>query len=590
MSMLESALQSILTLSRQGDVDAALKQCAALLPTNPDHVDLLVLTGKLLLDKHMYAPAEKVFRRSIRNQPKQCTHYLNLALALDGQGLFDQSLNAIDMALALEPKNGLVHFSRGLSLKRAGQLSAALQAYQKAQTLLPTYTPIYNNMGNVHVALGQYEEAIACYQKCVQLKPNDHDALGNWADACYHLRDFESSIALNEKSLALDSGNVKQLINYANALQKLNRAADALSMYDQALTLNAGHADAWCNRGNALRKLQRFDDAHQSFAQATALKPTMAVAHFNQAILHLLQGHYVDGWALYEWRWQHPELGLKRRDFQQPFWLGEQDLRGQHIFIWEEQGLGDLIQMMRYVHVLHQRGARVTLEVPPSLLRIAQTLDPHVEMVVTGQTPTQFDLHCSYMSLPLALGTTLDTIPAYPAYLFAPEDRKVAWRDVLGLNVPNEGVRVGLAWSGAAGHNNDHNRSVALETLKPLLEVTGAQFYSLQKEYRSTDQSYLATLNHRVCDLSNHLHDFSDTAALIEHMDIVIAVDTSVAHLAAAMGRTVWLIVPSDPDFRWLLSREDSPWYPSIRLFRKDDVNWLPHLCAALAGYIAGVL
>ncbi len=330
-----------------------------------------------------------------------------------------------------------------------------------------------------------------------------------------------------------------------------------------AIALRRGYAEAYNNSGAALYLLKRYDEARANFDQALARDANYADAHWNKAQLTLLQGDFAQGWAEHEWRWKMSAVNHAAPDFAQPLWRGDAVLAGKTILLHSEQGLGDTIQFCRYAPLIAARGARVILEVQKPLKRLLTGLPGVADIIVSGEPRPPFDFHCPLMSLPLAFGTRLETIP--PSCLPVPEN--VAAHLATRVEHDNR-RRIGLVWSGNANHKRDRDRSIPLRALLPLLEID-ATFVSLQKEVRASDAVILKERND-ILDLSEGLGDFSDTAALISKLDLVITVDTSVAHLAGAMAKPVWLLLSDVPDWRWLLDRDDSPWYPTARLFRQD--------------------
>jgi tetratricopeptide (TPR) repeat protein len=329
---------------------------------------------------------------------------------------------------------------------------------------------------------------------------------------------------------------------------------------------------AYNSRGVALASLNKHEEAIASYEKALGIKPDYVEAHFNDGVSRLALGDLLAGWEKYEWRWKKKDFTSPKRAFRQPLWLGNEPLTGKTIFLHAEQGLGDAIQFVRYASLAAGKGARVLLGVAPSLAPLVEGLKS-VAKVTTQPPPSEdFDLHCPLLSLPLAFGTTLNTIPADVPYLEAPPQRVSHWSKRLG---PRKAPRVGLTWSGRAEHKNDHNRSIALTKLLPVVSQD-LEFVSLQNEVRSEDQATLAE-SRRIRYFGDELLDFADTAALISLMDLVISVDTAAAHLAGALGKPVWVLLPFAPDWRWLLDREDSPWYPTARFFGS------PHLATGKA-------
>jgi len=328
------------------------------------------------------------------------------------------------------------------------------------------------------------------------------------------------------------------------------------------------HLNAWLNRGQSLAALNRHQDAIASYGRALALQPDLADAHFNAAISFLTIGDYARGFAEYEWRWKRTGMAAPKA-FRRPAWLGETPLAGKTIVLHAEQGLGDTVQFVRYVPRLAQMGARVVLEVPPVLKELFGGLDGVTTVIGRGEPLPPYDAHCPLGSLPLAFRTDVASVPAEIPYLRATESHLAKWRPRLEA-LPSP--RIALAWSGNASHPNDRNRSLSLAQLEPLLSTPGLSFISVQRELRDGDAETL-TRDPRILNLGPELNDFSDTAAVLTLTDLVISVDTAVAHLAGALGRPAFVLVPFQPDWRWMLDRDTSPWYPAMRLFRQTTIG-----------------
>jgi hypothetical protein len=375
---------------------------------------------------------------------------------------------------------------------------------------------------------------------------------------------LDEALAAYERAIALAPGYAEAHNHRAIALNDLDRPAEALASSDRALALAPGHADAWYNRGNALRELHRHADAAQSYERAIALAPDHASAHWNLADCRLILGDFARGWEQYEWRWRLASRAQSRRAFAQPLWLGAEPLAGRTILLHAELGLGDTLQFCRYATEVAQRGARVLLEAQAAVLPLLQTLEGVERLVRRGEALPGFDFHCPLMSLPLAFRTDLGNVPARVPYLHSDPARVQAWRDRLGEAAK---PRVGMVWSGSQGLRND-KRSMALAQMLPLARP-GLEWVSLQKEVPACDAELLAAHND-IRDVGADLRDFADTAALVELLDLVVTVDTSVAHVAGALGKPLWILLPFNPhDWRWLLEREDSVWYPTARVFRQ---------------------
>jgi hypothetical protein len=402
------------------------------------------------------------------------------------------------------------------------------------------------------------EDALASYDRAIALQPDYAEAYSNRGVALLDLKRLDDALASFDKAIALKPGSAEA-----------HSPEDALASLDNAVAVKPGYATAHYNRANVLLERKRPGEALASYDQAIALNPGYAEAYWNQSLCLLLMGHFEQGFRQYEWRKKRDEP-TAARSFPQPLWLGEENIAGKTLFVHWEQGLGDTIQFCRYAPLLEGRGAKVIMSVQQPLRGLLKQISPTIQIMGPIEQPNVFDFHCPLLSLPLAMGTTLETIPTAPQYLRVDEALRAAWADRLP---PTTKLRIGVAWSGGAGHKNDHNRSIEMATILPMFSMD-AQWICLQKEIKDSDSAALAQAGN-VAFFGDELKDFSDTAALLDLMDLVISVDTSVTHLAGAMGKPVWILLSYSPDWRWLLDRDDSPWYPSVRLFRQQEFgNW----------------
>ena len=440
----------------------------------------------------------------------------------------------------------------------------ALASYGRALAVRPDYAEALYNRGNTLQELKRHDEALASYDRALAVRPDYAEALYNRGNTLQELKRFDEALASYDRALAVRPGSAEALNNRGNTLQELKRFDEALASYDRALTARPEHAETLYNRGNSLKELKRFDEALASYDRALAVRPDYGEVHWNESLVRLLTCDFVRGWEKFEWRWKSESLGLSRRNFAQPLWLGEDGIEGKTILLYSEQGLGDTIQFCRYVPLVAARGARVLLQVPPSLQDLMASLAGIAQVIGPTNTLPDFDLHCPLLSLPLAFGTRLDTIPSATPYLSASSESMRNWNISLRLKYR---PRIGLVWSGNPALEKGHNRSIKLSSLLQLLDVD-ATFVSLQKDIRPDDATVLKDRSD-LLHFGDKLKDFSDTAALISNLDLVISIDTSVAHLAGALARPVWVLLPFLSDWRWLLLRDDSPWYPTARLFRQ---------------------
>jgi tetratricopeptide (TPR) repeat protein len=557
------AFQHAQLLHRAGQLAQAAALYRDILRTSPTHIDTLCMLALLEYQGGRPGEALRLLDQALAVNPASLNAVCNRGSVLLAMKRYEEALASMDRALALRADLAEVHFNRGVILNELKRRPEALASYDRALALKPEYAEAWVNRGNVLDALAHPLDALASYERAAALRPDLAVAHFNLGNALRNAGRGEEALASYARALALKPEYVEAWNNRANVLRELNRPEEALPDYERALALKPDYVDAVLNRGIVLNALNRHEEALACFARVLALQPDHAEAHYCVSLHRLLAGDFERGWQEYEWRWRVHDAGTLARHAQ-PLWLGREDLSGKTILLPAEQGYGDTLQFCRYAALVAGRGARVILEVQPPLKSLLARLAGPAQVLAQGDTLPPFDFHCPLMSLPLAFHTTLETIPAAAPYLTADPVRADAWRARLG-SAP--ALRVGLAWSGRPTHRNDTNRSIPLVELAPLLE-SGASFVSLQKELRACDQETLAAfpaLRH----YGDLLQDYADTAALIDCLDLVITVDTSVAHLAGALGKPVWILLPFDPDWRWLLGREDSPWYPTARLFRQ---------------------
>ncbi|HEY1475805.1 MAG TPA: tetratricopeptide repeat-containing glycosyltransferase family protein [Pseudolabrys sp.] len=461
----------------------------------------------------------------------------------------------------------------------------ALANYGRALAVQPNHADALSNRGNALMALDRFDAALASYDRALVARPDFAEALCNRGHALEKLGRLDEALTSYNRALALQADFVEALYNRGNALKALKRYDEALASYGRAIALRPGHADAHNNRGQALRELMRYEEALACYDRAIALQPQHVMAHCNAAALRLLLGDFGRGLPDYEWRWLKQSVLTANRLFRQPVWRGE-PAAGKTILLRSEQGLGDTIQFCRYVPLVAAAGARVILEVQEPLRALMSGLGA-AQVIAKGNRLPDFDIHCPLLSLPLAFGTRLETIPSTQAYLAAPARQAMEWQARLAAT---RRPRIGLAWSGRPEHERDRERSIGLRALLPLLE-TGATIVSLQKEVRAEDAAVLKE-HGDILRFGEALADFSDTTGLMSQLDLIVAVDTSVAHLAGALAKPVWILVTHVPDWRWLLGRDYSPWYPTARLFRQDSTcTWdgaIARVHAAARKFVAG--
>ena len=598
----------------------------------PDHADALNLLGVLLYQRGRNEEAVELIRRAIRINPKTAQYHNNLGLALVALKRLGEAEAAYRQAIALYPAYADAHYSLGWVLQETGRLEEAAAAYRQTVAINPAHADAHNNWGNILARQGKWSEATDEYRRAIESRPAYAGAWANLAGGQRQMREIDSAIRSFRQALALQpsaewSYSLGNLLNetgqtdeaiaalsqaialrpnfpephlaLGNVMLKAGRAERAITSYRQALSLRPDFPEAQinlahqfvqsgqleearalyeaalkqqpddpetCNNlANVLQDLGDVPQAIAMFRRAIALRPGFPEARFGLGLALLLTGDFQEGWPLYEERWN--VTGRSRdRGFVVPPWDGG-DLAGRKIFLHTEQGLGDAIQFIRFVPLVRDRGADVIVGCFPQLKRLFEG-QLGIERVVAEQEPLPaFDVHCPLLSLPRILGTTPETIPFVNPYLRVRSEWSEKWKPRLPA-----GMKVGLAWSGNPQHKKDRDRSILLSSLAPLAQVRNVSWISLQKG-PAAGQAPPPGLD--LLNWTTELNDLADTAGLIANLDLVIAADTAVAHLAGAIGKPVWLLLPFAPDWRWLLSRDDSPWYPTMKLFRQPDRgNW----------------
>ena len=573
---------------QRGDHTEAVRQIDLALKSNPNNIFALNNRGIALKELKRFEEALASYDRALTVRPDYAEALLNRGAILHELRRFDEALASYDRALTVRPDYADASYNRGNTLRELRQFEDALASYDRALMIRPDYAEAFMNCGITLHELKRFEDALVSYERALALRPNYAEARSNCGVTLHELQRFEDALASYDRALALRPDYAEALYNRGITLHDLQRFEEALACYDQALSVRPGYAEALYNRGNTLSELKRFDEAFVSYDRALAVRPDYADVHFSEALFGMLIGDFRRGWQKYEWRWKTAQARNDKRDFSQPLWDGSVEITGKTILLHAEQGFGDTIQFCRYVPHVAKRGARVLLEVQRPLYALMSTLSGTVEIVSKGDPLPSFDLHCPLLSLPLAFGTQLETIPSETPYLHALPHAVMNWKERLGAKTR---PTIGLAWSGRSTHKNDRNRSIGLNALRPLLALN-ASYVSLQREVRASDATVLRERSD-LLDCSDELKDFSETGALISNLDLIISVDTSVAHLAGAMAKPVWILLPFIPDWRWLLDRGDSPWYPTARLFRQDDTrSWdkvIARVRAALQDYVLSV-
>jgi tetratricopeptide (TPR) repeat protein len=579
-------------LRRAGQPEEALSCYARVLEATPDDADALAGTGHALRALNRFAEAIDAFTRALARRGQDGALHAALGLALQAADRHAEAEPALRTAAILRPTDATIPLNLGVTLRALGRDAEVAACFRRALELRPNYPEALINLGAValeaksfidsetlqrralalrpdsaeaHTGLGNVlmarelpAQAVASYRTALRLAPARLDAASNLHAALAKLKAWPEALANAQAIEAAHPDSAFGPFARGDALTGLDRYDEAIAAYQQAIARDPLQHSAWAGIGNAHRSLNRLGEAIAAFRQAVLIGPENQSARANLALAQLVAGDFAAGLDGYESRWDcDTKLTIRPRP-ETPVWTGAAPLEGRRILLQAEQGFGDTLQMLRYVPMVAARAAHVVLEVQPKLATLLAGF-PGVELITTDDPRPPADLHITLMSLPRAFGTSLATIPAATPYLAAPEPHRRRWAS---LGAP----AIGVVWAGNPEHINDRNRSIPLALFRRILDAAPGPVVPLQPQRVPADAALLATLpNLQDLDLA----DFADTAALIERLALVITVDTAVAHLAGALGRPVWTLLPFSPDWRWLLDRDDTPWYPSMRLFRQ---------------------
>lgn len=586
----------------RGQMDEAAACYRRALELNPQLAEVHLNLGLVEQLRGHLAEAEAGFRHAAALKPELAEAWSNLGNLLQQRG--EEAEEYFRKALELKPEFAEAHYNLGNLMEKRGALDEAAGHFEEAVRLKPQLAEAWANLGNLRLEQKRFEDAERCQRKAIDLRPE-------WADAHYNLGNVlamahcdEAAVGEFQQALRLNPGLMKAHNNLGNVLRTLERYEESVAEYSkiprgdiefggaynnmglallgmgrhqeaieaikQTLELAPGMAEAYCNLGAVYHAMNRLEAAELCYRQAEKIEPELPKNRMNLGLIQLARGQFKTGWREYEWRWQGAPL--EPRPFVQPQWRGT-PLNGARILLHAEQGHGDTLQFMRYVPLVQQAGGRVVMEVQSRCVRLAREL-PGVEAVVAyGEPLPEFDCHSPLLSLPMLLRTTLETIPAKVPYLRVPEASR---RKMDAVPWPEGRLKVGLNWAGNPSFKNDRYRyrSLNFADFEPFLDLANAQFYSLQMGEPAKELRMEAG---QIIDLADLSYDMADTAAQVERMDLILSADTSVAHLAGALAKPVWIPLPYTPDWRWLQGRIDSPWYPTMRLFQQQKPGeWGP--------------
>ena len=513
-----------------GQLEQAKRKYQEILDTNPQHADSSHLLGLVEYQYGNYVKAIEHIQQAVLISPEQPVFLNNLGNVLKEMGELDRSVQAYQQALEVAPEDAEIHNNLGVTLKEMGELDRSVQAYQQALEINPQYAEAHNNLGNVLKEMDRLDESLHAYQQALKINPQ-------FVEGYYNIGVF---------------------------FQEQRKVKESAQAYQKAIQIQPDYVEAHINLGVVLREQVRLKESIQAHQKAIQIQPDYEEAHINLAITFLLQGQLTAGWKEFEWR------RSRKRDFKRPLWDGT-PLNGKSILIYAEQGFGDTIQFVRYIDLLPDANTIIIVVCQPELKTLFKSINRIDTLVTKGEDIPDSDVHVPLLSLPYMFNTTLDTIPARIPYLYLNPEADSVFH--LG---DSHDLKIGIVWAGRPTHANDNNRSIDLKWFKCLLDIRNCEFFSLQVgEHREDIKQH--GYHHTIKDLGKQFTDFHHTASAILQLDLVISVDTAVAHLAGALGKPVWTLLPFVPDWRWMLDRSDSPWYPSMTLFRqKETGDWSP--------------
>jgi tetratricopeptide (TPR) repeat protein len=561
----QPVLSQAVAAHQAGDLAQADRLYKKLLKSDPANSDALHLRGLIEFQRNRPERAIDLIERAILRCPSDPRYHANLGRVLQAAGRSEDAVQRYRRSLEMDTQSAEVHSDLAAALISLERFEPAAEACEAALNRNSDLADGHLNLGIARRHLGKIDQAIVAFDRALVLRPDHPFTLFQKGCALQARGDLSTAESCFRKVIEREPGIAEARCNLGNILKERGDFHSAATEYRNAVQIDPDLAEAHSNLGVTLQEMGESEEALDCFDRAVEIKSDDAETRRNRAMVLLQLGRFAEGWKEYEWRWQTRHFDPLRRHWDIPRWTGE-TLSGRKIHIHAEQGYGDTLQFIRYLPAIAAQSGSAVFECPQSLVDLARTVDPSVKVIAIGEPPPPADFHVPLMSLPGLLGTDLDSIPADIPYLQTDPDRLTIWQ----WKIPNSGrFRVGVAWRGSDGYKRDSIRSPGLNPIRPLFECTGCDFYSLQKDGGDADL-VTAGLAEAVTDIADGFVDFADTAAAIACLDLVISADTAVAHLAGALGIPVWVLLPSVAEWRWLRNRDDSPWYPSARLFRQD--------------------
>jgi tetratricopeptide (TPR) repeat protein len=554
--------------AHEGRLDLSSDLLGRSLVVRPGFADAAQALGRVLLSQRKFKEAAAALERASALSPASAEIHFHLGTAQTGLKQLDRAAASYQRALKLKPELGDAHNELGNVYRAQGKLQEAARSYERATKAPGDHAKALYNLGTTRQIQKRYPKALDAYRRSLELNPSNPDAENNLGLVLREEGLVEEAISAFRRAVALKPDHTMAMVNLGSSLQRVNKLEESITVLEAALGQAPCDFRAYADLGNAYVAMNRPEEGIAAYEKALAQDPSLDEVRYNIALAHLVRGNFARGWIGYDSRL---ETAAHRRKypFGKPRWSADQPVLGRKILVYAEQGLGDTIQFVRYLPLLEAEGAQVIALVQAPLRSLLAAQMPTVTFITARDPLPEHDLKCPLLSLPREFATRLDSIPSGVPYLAAPKAKVASWRTVFSKA---DGLKVGLVWSGNPKHQFDHNRSVSLELMSRVVSGVPAHFFAIQKELRGNDLERLSGMP-RITNLSRYAASFEDTAAIVTGLDLVITVDTSVAHLAGALGKRAWVMLSHAPDWRWLLDRADSPWYPSIRLFRQPALG-----------------
>ena len=559
---IETRVNQAIACHQAGQLQQAEQICQQILDIDPQNAEVFNLFGLIACQAEKYEIAVDLINHALDISPNQPLFLNNLGLALKEQGKIGKAIEVYSQALDIQPESVGIQNNLGVALYKQGKCDKAIETYQRVIQIQPDFAEAYNNLGMVLKKKGELDAAVQVHHQALRVQPDFAEAHRNLGDILQKQGKYDKAIEAYQRAIQIQPNYAAAYNNLGIAWQKQGKLEQAVQIYHKTLIIRPNYPQAYNNLANTLKEQGKLQEAVQAYHKAIEINPDYIDAHKNLGIVLLLQGDFQRGWQEYEWRLKSEDLCVANR--AQTRWDGS-SLRGKTILLYAEQGFGDTIQFIRYVHLLAEYDTEIIVECQSELVQLFKNIGAIKKIIVVGESSPKFDVNASLLSLPGILGTDLNSIPVKTPYLYTKSGSHT------NLETCSE-YKVGIVWAGNLKHPNNNNRSVELQQFSVLFDVEACQFFSLQVGNRRDDIIRYYYSN-TIIDLGGDFSNFSDTAAAILELDLVISVDTAVAHLAGALGKPIWVLLPFMPDWRWLLERENTPWYPTMRLFRQTDTR-----------------